>query len=43
MAAYDNCVEYIHETLSYGVFPAIERLLLLLEELRGWSLQYVTH
>lgn len=41
MTAYDNCVEYMHETLSYSVFPAIERLLLLLEELIGWSMQYV--
>ncbi|KAJ9105236.1 hypothetical protein QFC21_001601 [Naganishia friedmannii] len=38
MSAYDDSVEYIHQTLSYGVFPAVERLLLLLEELKGWSM-----
>ncbi|KAJ9108134.1 hypothetical protein QFC19_002601 [Naganishia cerealis] len=39
MSAYDDSVEYIHKTLSYSVFPAIERLLLLLEELKGWSIK----
>ncbi|KAJ9120779.1 hypothetical protein QFC22_002712 [Naganishia vaughanmartiniae] len=38
MSAYDDSVEYIHQTLSYGVFPALERLILLLEELKGWSM-----
>jgi hypothetical protein len=41
MSAYDDSVEYIHQTLSYGIFPAVERILLLLEELKGWSMQYV--